>query len=94
MKASIENTTSIENTGRLCSVYCPACRKVTDKISFNLLREAGTVEVLCPNCFGKTVLEHNGKKVTLWHTTEELEEMAKGMIKGKSEKRAAGRGEK
>jgi len=83
-KASVENTTCVENTGRLCSVYCPDCNKVTDKISFNLLREAGTVEATCPRCFGKTILEYNGKKVTLWHHSEELEEMARDMMKRKS----------
>ena len=57
----------IENTGRLCSIYCPACRKVTNKISFNLLREAATVEVLCPVCLRRTVLEYDGKKVVVYN---------------------------
>ena len=57
----------MENSGHLCSVYCPNCRKVTDKISFNLLREAKTVEVTCHSCYHITILEYNGKKVTLMH---------------------------
>ena len=76
-----EDKSVIENTGRLCSVYCPNCGKVTDKISFNLLREAGTVEVSCHSCFRMTILEYNGKKVSLWHHSEELEEMARDMLK-------------
>ena len=75
------NKTIIENTGRLCSVYCPSCRKTTDKVSFNLLREAGTVEVLCPNCFQRTVLEYNGKKVVVSHVSEKMEEIAGKMAK-------------
>ena len=71
----------IENTGRLCSVYCPACRKVTDKISFNLLREAGTVEALCPACFQRTILEYNGKKVVVSHVSAMMEEVAREMAK-------------
>ena len=76
--------TIIENTGRLCSVYCPNCRKVTDKISFNLLREAGVVEVLCPDCFRRTVLEYNGKKVVVSHISEMMEEVAREMVKEKN----------
>ena len=83
----IENSAGIENTGRLCSVYCPNCRKVTDKISFNLLREAGTVEVLCPNCFRRTILEYNGKKVVVSHVDPMLEELVWEIAqKRKSEK--------
>jgi ribosomal protein S27E len=55
------------NTGRLCSVYCPHCRRVTDKISFNLLREAGTVEVSCAVCGRISVIEYDGKKASVWH---------------------------
>ena len=76
-----QDTVTIKNTGHLCSVYCPNCGKVTDRISFNLLREAGTVEVTCPSCFRITVLEYSGKKITLWHHSEELEEMARSMLK-------------
>jgi hypothetical protein len=57
----------ISNTGRLCSIYCPGCCKVTDKISFNLLREAGTVEAVCPICGRITILEYSGKRVLLSH---------------------------
>ena len=56
-----------KNTGRLCSVYCPSCRKVTDKVSFNLLREAGRVDASCPVCQSVTYLEYDGKKVSLSH---------------------------
>ena len=73
----------IENSGRLCSVYCPACRKVTDKVSFNLLREAGTVEVLCPDCFRRTVLEYDGKKVVVSHISEMMEEVIKEKVRSK-----------
>ena len=62
-----ETKNVIENSGHLCSVYCPSCQKVTDRISFNLLREAGTVEVTCHICLHITILEYNGKKVSLWH---------------------------
>jgi formylmethanofuran dehydrogenase subunit B len=57
---------TLENTGRLCSVYCPVCGKVTDKISFNLLREARRVTVRC-SCGGETYLAHNGETVTVAH---------------------------
>jgi hypothetical protein len=56
-----------ENTGHLCSIYCPSCGKVTDKVSFNLLREAGRVDAVCPECQGITYLEYDGKKVSLSH---------------------------
>jgi len=75
-----------QNTGHLCSVYCPNCGKVTDKISFNLLREAKTVEVTCPSCCGITILEYDGKKAAVRHYSEELEEMARGMLKESKEK--------
>jgi len=55
------------NTGHLCSIYCPACQKVTDKISFNLLREAGKVTVYCSQCQRATFLEYNGKSVIIFH---------------------------
>ena len=76
----------IENTGHLCSVYCPICGKVTDKISFNLLREAGVVDVICHKCFGKTVIEYSGRKVTLWHYNEDLEKYALERIEKKKGK--------
>jgi hypothetical protein len=53
------------NTGRLCSVYCPGCGKVTQKISFNLLREAGIVKVICPVCLNHTLIEYDGKAAAL-----------------------------
>jgi ribosomal protein S27E len=71
----------IQNTGHLCSVYCPDCGKVTDKISFNLLREAGTVEVTCPSCCGITIFEYKGKKAAIRHYSEELEEITRKMLK-------------
>jgi len=49
------------------AIYCPGCEKVTDRISFNLLREAKNVEVTCPFCGCVTCLEYDEKKVTLWH---------------------------
>jgi lysyl-tRNA synthetase class I len=57
---------TLENTGRLCSVYCPDCGKVTDKISFNLLREARRVTVRC-RCGCETYLEYDGETVTVEH---------------------------
>jgi hypothetical protein len=63
---------TLENTGRLCSVYCPNCGKVTDKISFNLLREARRVTVRC-SCGGETYLEYDGKTVTVEHRDLEAE---------------------
>jgi lysyl-tRNA synthetase class I len=59
---------TLENTGRLCSVYCPNCGKVTDKISFNLLRETRRVTVRCRcGCGGETYLEYDGKTITVEH---------------------------
>ena len=69
----------VRNSGHLCSVYCPGCGKVTDKVSFNLLRDAGTVHAVCPMCFRVTVLEYDGKKATLWHR-DELEEGARRLL--------------
>jgi len=74
-KQKDEPNTVIKNTGHLCSVYCPACGKVTDKISFNLIRDAGKVKVTCPACCGVTVLEYDGKSVSLWHHSEELDKL-------------------
>ncbi|MDR1786780.1 MAG: hypothetical protein LBR23_10030 [Spirochaetaceae bacterium] len=62
---------TIRNSGRLCSVYCPSCGKVTDKISFNLLREADSVSVVCPVCGEDTLLEYDGKRVTVTHPAAE-----------------------
>ena len=69
----------VRNSGHLCSVYCPGCGKVTDKVSFNLLRDAGTVRAVCPVCFGVTVIEYDGKEATLWHR-DELEEGARRLL--------------
>jgi hypothetical protein len=63
-----------KNTGRLCSVYCPNCGRVTDKISFNLLREAERVTVRCTACGGETYLAYDGKTVTVEHKDLEAEE--------------------
>jgi endogenous inhibitor of DNA gyrase (YacG/DUF329 family) len=76
----------ITNTGRLCSVYCPECKKATDKISFNLLREAGKVSVQCPVCGGITYLEHDGKSVSVRHHDLALEMVADKYRKSKAEK--------
>jgi uncharacterized Zn finger protein len=62
---------SVENTGRLLSIYCPSCGKVTDKISFNLLREAGGVTAVCPVCGDLTMIDYDGKRATVWHRDEE-----------------------
>ncbi|WP_010256774.1 hypothetical protein [Treponema primitia] len=64
---------AVENTDRLCSVYCPQCKKVTDKISFNLLREAGKVSVQCPVCENTTLLEYDGKQAAVWHRSQALD---------------------
>ncbi|GHV80264.1 hypothetical protein AGMMS49944_20550 [Spirochaetia bacterium] len=53
--------TTIQNSGHLCSVYCPECKKVIGKISFNLLREAGAVEVACSGCGSTISFEYDGK---------------------------------
>jgi phage FluMu protein Com len=60
----MKNETTMKNTGRLCSVYCPSCGKVTQKVSFNLLREA-VVKVVCPVCLNHTTIEYDGKVATL-----------------------------
>jgi endogenous inhibitor of DNA gyrase (YacG/DUF329 family) len=62
-----------KNTGRLLSVYCPVCRKATDKISFNLLREAGKVTVHCPQCQQATYIEYNGKQAQIYHQDDGFE---------------------
>lgn len=79
----MQPNSTTENTGRLCSIYCTHCKKVTTKISFNLLREAGSAEVLCPNCRESTLPRirwenrqnlvypmdgHNGAERTIYKT--------------------------
>jgi endogenous inhibitor of DNA gyrase (YacG/DUF329 family) len=66
---------TIKNTGHLCSIYCPSCGKDTDKVSFNLLREAGRLEAACPVCQEITYLEYDGKKVLLRHHDYDLEQV-------------------
>jgi hypothetical protein len=61
------------NTGRLCSVYCPVCCKVTDKISFNLLRETGRVTAHCPICQNVTRLDYDGKTAIVSHPDAAIE---------------------
>jgi lysyl-tRNA synthetase class I len=56
----------IKNPDRLCSVYCPNCKEVTNKISFNLLEEAGNIEVRC-DCGLTTYIEYTGGTVRLWN---------------------------
>jgi len=62
-----------KNTGHLLSVYCPVCKKVTDKISFNLLREAGKVKAFCPECQRVTYIEYNGKYAAIYHQDDGFE---------------------
>jgi len=62
-----------KNTGHLLSIYCPECRRVTDKISFNLLREARKVTVRCPECQRATYIEYDGKRASLWHQDDDFE---------------------
>jgi Zn finger protein HypA/HybF involved in hydrogenase expression len=57
----------IEKSDYLCSVYCPVCDKVTDRISFNLLKAAGRLTAFCPECENITFLTYNGKDVTIRH---------------------------
>ena len=81
-----QDIAAIHNSGHLCSVYCPGCGKVTDKISFNLLREAGRVDVMCHSCGGVTTLEHNGKKATVWHHDETAERILEELVREKLKK--------
>jgi len=69
----------IKNTGHLLSIYCPSCRKVTDKVSFNLLREAGKLAAHCPICQRLTYIEYNGKIATLYHHDEAFERVIEEM---------------
>jgi hypothetical protein len=62
---------SVENTGRLLSIYYPSCGKVTDKISFNLLREAGGVTAVCPVCGEIAMIDYDGKRATVWRRRDE-----------------------
>ena len=70
---------TVKNTGRLLSVYCPECRKVTDKISFNLLREAVKVSVSCPQCQRVTYIEYNGKMASLYHQDDDFQRIYEEM---------------
>ncbi|MCL2185971.1 MAG: hypothetical protein FWB86_09000 [Treponema sp.] len=83
-----------KSPGHLCSIYCPCCRKVTDKISFNLLREAGKVTAYCPVCQRRTFLEYNGRSAVILHQDDGFEQVwdemtpaqredFKGFIQGK-----------
>ena len=63
---------TVKNTGHLLSIYCPDCRKVTDKISFNLLREAGKVTANCPQCQRATYIEYNGKQAHIYHQDDDF----------------------
>ena len=62
-----------KNTGHLLSVYCPNCKKTTDKISFNLLREAGKVKAHCPDCQRLTYIDYDGKTATLYHQDDSFD---------------------
>ena len=68
-----------KNTGHLLSIYCPQCKKVTDRISFNLLREAGKVRIFCPECHRATYIEYNGKYATLYHQDDNFERIWEDM---------------
>ena len=78
-KIKTRNDMTAKNTGHLCSVYCPFCRKVTDKISFNLLREAGKVVGHCPQCQRASYLEYNGKIARIYHEDEDFERIYEEM---------------
>ena len=84
-----QDTAVIQNSGHLCSIYCPGCGKVTDKISFNLLREAKRVDVSCHSCGGTTILEFDGKKAIVWHYDEILERVLEDFIRSKKQKAKA-----
>ena len=68
-----------KNTGHLLSIYCPSCKKVTDNISFNLLREAGKVKALCPECQRATYIEYDGKYASLYHQDDGFERVIEEM---------------
>ncbi|GHV96352.1 hypothetical protein AGMMS50293_26720 [Spirochaetia bacterium] len=70
-----------KNTGHLCSVYCPSCGKVTDKISFNLLREARRVNVSCPLCGEITRLDYlDGKGAAVFHIDSDALQLARQLL--------------
>ena len=70
---------TMKNTGHLLSIYCPECQKVTDKISFNLLREAGKVSVSCPQCQRVTYIEYNGKIASIYHQDDDFQRIYEEM---------------
>jgi predicted RNA-binding Zn-ribbon protein involved in translation (DUF1610 family) len=78
---------SVENTGRLLSIYCPSCGKVTDKISFNLLREAGGVTAICPVCGEITLIDYDGKRATVYHRDEAIDEFISAVRKNNAGKK-------
>jgi phage FluMu protein Com len=71
-----------ENSGRLLSVWCPECKTVTEKVSFNLLREAGTVKIICPRCSGLTIITYDGKTAELSYLDTETMKIFKKAAKG------------
>lgn len=68
-----------KNSGHLLSVYCPECGRVTDKISFNLLREAGKVSVQCPQCQRRTYITYDGTTASLYHQDDDFERIVDEM---------------
>jgi len=70
---------TIKNTGHLLSVYCPSCKKVTDKISFNILREAGKITAYCSQCQRSTYITYNGKNASLYHDDDNFERIIADM---------------
>ena len=72
-----------ENTGRLLSVWCPECKTVTEKVSFNLLREAGKVNVICPRCGGLTTVTYDGKTAELSYLGSETLQVLDDIKKNK-----------
>jgi ribosomal protein S27E len=79
------------NTGRLFSVYCPDCNKVTQKVSWNLLREAGAVKAACPVCGGYTLISYNGKTAELYSCTAEDDKILRDIAKDIAKQRTEGR---
>jgi ribosomal protein S27E len=76
-----DTKTRVKNTGHLCSVYCPGCGRVTEKISFNLLREASKVKVICPDCCDTTIIEYDGKTATVFHISGQTEDILRSIAK-------------
>ncbi|GHV73076.1 hypothetical protein AGMMS49940_03780 [Spirochaetia bacterium] len=64
-KDNEEPNDTIQNSGRLCSIYCPRCKRLTAKFSFNLLREADAVDVTCYHCNGIIHIDYDGKTVSI-----------------------------